>query len=171
MKISVWRNDMKKKCRVSTVTLAWTVAVTELLNITAVICYASYRSAYILGADSCRAREDSWTIAMNRYHCNCKKEPSDKDDFQCGCGLNLSSDDLTEYDITIPCPGESPLKCKFAHSRHSIHRSYVAFAVLPFLFSQNVLTRQGPPMLDRQKNGIEGERLYIMSIFFIRQLF
>ena len=67
---------------------------------------------------------------MNRYHCNCKKEPSDKDDFQCGCGLDLSSDDLTEYDITIPCPGGRTIQFLFVHSPRYIHCSFVMFDTL-----------------------------------------
>jgi hypothetical protein len=62
-------------------------------------------------------------ITMSYYQCNCRNNLSglsekEREDFQCGCGLNLSSSDLCNDSVKGLCPG--------------------------------------PPMLDRQNNGIEG---------------
>lgn len=62
-------------------------------------------------------------ITMSHYQCNCRNNLSglsekEREDFQCGCGLNLSSSDLCNDSGKELCPG--------------------------------------PPMLDRQNNGIEG---------------
>ena len=50
-------------------------------------------------------------ITMSLHRCNCRDGLSEKEqeDFQCGCGLNLSSTDLYTDSIEEPCPGPSML--------------------------------------------------------------